>query len=79
MGGHEKQTEVHDSLYKLAQETSKNYFIDGPLFDHMTIKQAKEKADELGRWLIRFAMDYHNSMSVAKGVDDAAHQGAGEP
>lgn len=39
---------------------------DNPIYEHLTIKQAKEVARERGFHLMRFAVDYHNSISHAE-------------
>lgn len=78
MGERTKQEEVHDHFYNLIAAQSESYFFDDPAFNDMTIKQAKEKSASLATWIIRTAMDYHNSMSVALGADTKGDRPMGD-
>lgn len=58
--------ELYDRFNKMAVESAHAAIFEDPAFEHMTIKVAKEYADIRSSAMMRFAIDYHNSMSMAE-------------
>jgi O-acetylhomoserine/O-acetylserine sulfhydrylase-like pyridoxal-dependent enzyme len=61
-----KSQRIYEDYFENATRASMSEVWDNPIFEHLTIKQAKEVAKERGLHLMRFAVDYHNSMSYAE-------------
>ena len=58
--------ELHERFRVMAEATARHTFFEDPFFENVTIKEAKEKAKAMESYTMRFAMDYHDSMTVAK-------------
>ncbi len=65
---------VFDTYNENATRGSLAEVWDNPIFEHLTIKEAKEVAKERGLHLMRFAVDYHNSMSHAEKEEERERQ-----
>ena len=57
---------LHERFRVMAEATARHTFFEDELFENMTIKEAKERAGTMETYTMRFAMDYHTSMSISE-------------
>lgn len=61
-----KPGEIFDHFKNLSKTWASSYFFSDPTFEHMTIKDANVAAEQHADQLMRFAVDFHQSMSYAE-------------